>query len=117
MKLKRMLWTVASLIALLVVVFLFANFWVGSGSADKVVEVARSKCVQDGFPAEKMPLGGYAIDNGMFGIAGHATVEFHADGSIGPDGKRKMEPLMLRVELRRRMNLMAWEVVSVHHEP
>jgi hypothetical protein len=117
MKPRRMLWAVPSLIGLLVVVFLVANFLVGAGSSTTVVDVARSRCVKDGFPAEKMLVYSYTINNGMFGFGGTATVEFSADGGFGPDGKRKMEPSMLRVELSRRMNLLAWEVVSIEHEP
>ena len=60
-----------------------------------------------------MVVGEYMIDNGMFGFGGTATVKFEADSSFGPDGKPKMEPLVLRVELRRPMNLLAWEVVGV----
>jgi hypothetical protein len=112
-----MLWAVLNLIGLLVVVFLVANFLAGSGSSTTVEDVARSKCVQDGFPAEKMLVHGYTINNGMFGFGGTATVEFGADASLGLDGRRKMEPLALRVELRRHMNLLSWEVVNIEHEP
>jgi hypothetical protein len=117
MKPRRVLWAMLSLIGLLSVGFLFANFFVGSGSSTTVVDVARSKCVKGGFPAEKMLMNGYAIDNGMFGFGGTATVEFIADGTIGRDGKRKMEPLVLHVQLSRRMNLSGWKVVNVEHEP
>jgi hypothetical protein len=115
MKPKRVLFAVASLIALLVVVFLVASFLVGAGSFDTVVDVARSKCIKDGFPAQNMIAYEVTVDNGMFGFGGRATVRFGADGSFGPDGKRRMEPLELRVELRRRMNLSEWEVVSISH--
>jgi hypothetical protein len=64
-----------------------------------------------------MLVGEYMIDNGMFGVGGTATVKFEADRSSGPEGKPKMEPLVLRVELKRRMNLSAWEVVGITHEP
>jgi hypothetical protein len=117
MKPRHMLWAVPSLIGLLVVVFLLANFLVGSGSSTTVVDVARSKCVKDGFPAEKMLVSSTYINNGMFGFGGTATVEFGSDGSFGPDGRRKMEPMALRVELSRRMNLLGWEVVRIEHEP
>jgi hypothetical protein len=110
-------WAVPSLLGLLVVAFLVANFLVGSSASTTAVDVARSKCVRDGFPAEKMLVNGFTIKNGMFGFGGTATVEFGADGSFGPDGKRKMEPMVLRVELSRRMNLLAWEVVRIEHEP
>ena len=108
---------VTGLLGLLVVLLLAANFFVGVGSSTTVVEVARARCVEDGFPAEKMVLIRYAGDSGMFGFGQTATVEFGADRSFGPDGKNKMEPLMLRVKLCRRMNLLPWEVVSVEHEP
>ncbi len=117
MKPRRMLCAVPSLLGLLVVVFLVANFLVGSGSSATVVDVARSECVKDGFPAEKMLVRGSTIDNGMFGFGGTATVEFGADGSFDPDGRRKTEPLVLRVKLSRRMNLSGWEVVGIEHEP
>jgi hypothetical protein len=90
---------------------------VGSGTSTTVVNVARSNCIGGGFPADKMLICEYLIDNGMFGFGGTATVKFEADRSCGPDVKPKMEPLVLRVELRRPMNLLAWEVVGVKHEP
>jgi hypothetical protein len=117
MKPRRMLWAVPRLIGLLVVVFLVASFLVGSGSTTTVMDVARSRCVKDGFPAEKMLINNCTTNNGMFGFGGTATVEFGADGSFGSDGRRKMEPLVLRVKLSRRMNLSGWEVVSIEHEP
>jgi hypothetical protein len=112
-----MFWAVASVLGMLVVLFLAANLFVGPGSTATVVEVARSQCIQEGFPAEKMIVSEVSLDNGLFGFGGHATVEFAADGSFGRDGKRKMKPLILHVALRRRMNLEAWEVVKVRHEP
>ena len=114
---RRLLRAVPVLIGLLIGIFLLANFLVGSGSSTTVVDIARSGCVEAGFPAEKMLVGSYAINNGMFGFGGTATVEFEADARLGPDGKRRMEPLTLRVELSRRMNLSNWEVVNIEHEP
>jgi hypothetical protein len=108
-----MLPVVLTLIGLLVVVFLLANILVGSRSSTTAVEVARSKCSKDGFPAEKMLLNGYTINDGIFGFGGTATVEFGGDGSLGPDGKRKMAPLVLRVQLTKRMDLLGWEVVNI----
>jgi hypothetical protein len=105
-------------LGLLVVVFLVANFWVGSGSSRTVVDIARSKCLTDGFPAEGMIADNIEIDNGMFGFGGRATVEFGRDGRKGefdPAGKRI--PNRLRVELRRRMNLLKWEAVRVVQDP
>src|ERR1700681_2518092 len=108
MKPKRILQAVALLIGLLVFVFLVANWWVGSGSTETVVNVARSKCVKDGFPAQVMMMQGYEVDNGMFGFGGHGTVVFCRDGRFGPDGKivefgpdGQRIPLVLRVELGR----------------
>jgi hypothetical protein len=57
----------------------------------------------------------FEIDNGMFGFGGRATVKFVTDGRLILAGKT--EPLALRVELSRRMNLMEWEALSVSHEP
>jgi hypothetical protein len=117
MKPRHMLRGVSGLLGLLVVVFLAANFLVGGGSSTTVVEVARARCLKDGFPADKMLLISYSGNGGMFGFGQTATVEFAADRSFGPDGKNKMEPLMLHVKLSRRMNLLPWEVDSVEHEP
>jgi hypothetical protein len=118
MKPERMLWGVAVLIGLLVVVFLGANFWVGSDSSATVVDIARSKCVTDGFPAQGMIPDLVEVDNGMFGFAGRATVEFGRDGRKGDfDPAGKHIPNRLRVELRRRMNLSEWEAVSVVEDP
>jgi hypothetical protein len=117
MKPRRFLLAVPTLIGLLVGIFLLACFFVGAGSSKTVVDIARSKCVEDGFPADKMLLRSYTIKNGIFGFGGRATVEFEADGRLGPDGKRKMDPLALRVELNRRTNLSNWEVVGIEHKP
>jgi hypothetical protein len=120
MKPKRMLQAVAVLFGFLVVAFLVANWFVGSGSTATVVDVARSKCVKDGFPAKVMLANRYEIDNGMFGFGGRATVVFLRDGRFGPDGRivefgpdGQRIPIELRVELRRLMNLLEWEAVSV----
>jgi hypothetical protein len=117
MKKRRLLRTLASLVGLLAIVFLLANFLAGSGTPTTVLGVARSRCCKNGFPADKMLVEDYVIDNGIFGFGGTATVKLEADRSFGPDGNPKMEPLAIRVELRRRMNLSAWEVVSIRHEP
>jgi hypothetical protein len=114
MKPKRMLCAVASLICLLVVGFLVANWRVGSGSSATVVEVARSQCVQDGFQAQNMIPYTVYVDNGSFGLGGRATVEFCRVG-LGPWGQD--EPRILRVELRRHMNLCEWQALSVTPEP
>jgi len=115
-----MLCAVALLIGLLVVVFVVANWWVGSGSTATVVDVARSKCVKDGFPAQTMLAQEIDVDSNMFGFGGRATVVFYRDGRFGPDGRivefapdGQRIPIELRVELRRGMNLLDWEAVSV----
>ena len=120
MKLNRILQAVALLIGLLVVLFLVANWRVGSGSTATMVEVARSKCVKDGFPAQTMLAGETEMDNGIFGFGGRGSVVFVRDGRFGPDGRivefspdGQRIPIELRVELRRLMNLMEWEAVSV----
>ena len=117
---KRTLYAVALLIGLLVVVFLVANWWVGSGSTVTVVDVARSQCVKDRFPAQSMIALDTQMDNGMFGFGGRAAVVFGRDGRFGQDGRivefapdGQRIPLELRVELRRRMNLLEWEAISV----
>ena len=115
---KRMLCAVALLIALLVVVFVGANWWVGGGSTATVVDVARSKCIKDGFPGETMQVLEFREEPGFGGFGGHATVVFMRGWGrdkriieFSPDGKRI--PIYLRVELRKSMNLMGWEAVSV----
>jgi hypothetical protein len=78
------------------------------------VDIARSKCVLDGFPAQDVIADFVEIDNGMFGFGGQATIEFGRDGRKGEfDAAGKRIPNRLRVELRRRMNLSEWEAVSV----
>jgi hypothetical protein len=114
MKRERVLLVVSSLIGLLVVLFLVANFLVGSGSSALIVDVARSRCLQTGFRAEEMLADEVSCDNGVFGIGGRATVEFVRVG-LGPWDHG--QPKVLRVELRRRMNLLGWEAVSVWHQP
>jgi hypothetical protein len=117
---KRILCAVALLIGLLLVVFVVANWWVGGGSSATVVDVARSKCIKDGFPAQTMIVIEVDGEDGTFSFGQRATVVFARDAKFGrdgritefsPDGKRI--PIELRVELRRSMNLMGWEAVSV----
>jgi hypothetical protein len=48
------LWTLASLTGLLVVAFLVTNLLVGGGPTATIVDVARSRCVKDGFPTQDM---------------------------------------------------------------
>jgi hypothetical protein len=123
---KRTLYAVALLIGLLVVVFVVANWWVGGGSSATVVDVARSKCVKDRFPARTMIATEVSGERGifdfcgLFGFGGRASVVFIRDGRFGPDGRiiefnpdGQRIPIELRVELRRGMNLMEWEAVSV----
>lgn len=117
MKPARLLSTAGSFIGLVALGFLFANFFVGSGSTKTVEDVARTRCIQDGFPADRMSLKSLETDTGMFGFGGTATVELVSDGRFGPDGKPKMEPLAIRVKLSRHMNLSSWEVVNIEHQP
>jgi hypothetical protein len=114
MKAKGIFPAAASLMGLLVVAFLAANFLVGSGSTATVIDVARAKCVEDGFEAQNMAVNQVYTDNGMFGFGGFATVEL---ARVGPGPRDPERPRVLRVELRRRMNLAPWEVVSVSPEP
>jgi hypothetical protein len=112
MKWTRMLWAVVSLIGVLAVVFLAANWWVGGGSSENLIDLARAKCVKDGFPIEHRTVSSFECVNHLFG--GRATVEFCRVG-MGPWGPD--EPRVFRVELRKRMNLLGWEAVSVSQEP
>jgi hypothetical protein len=111
---KYLLWTVI-LVGLLVLVFLAANFMVGSGSSTMIVDAARSRCLADGFSAEKMMVTEVYVDNGLFGFGGRASIEFTRTG-LGPWPENV--PGLLRVELRRRMNLARadWTVISVQSE-
>lgn len=119
MKPRRPLVIVAALLTLLVGLFLGANFWVGGGGSSATVEeVARSRCIQEGLPAKNLVLLGCTVDDmNLFGFGGRALIEFRCRPGFGPDGKKEMEPLLLRVELRRQMNLMNWEVLHVSKEP
>ncbi len=111
MKPRRLLFIVAALLTLLVVLFLGANYWVGGGNSATVADVACARCIQDGFPAKNMMVLEVDVqDPNMFGFGGRAMVEIRVR-SFTPDA------LLLRVELRRRMNLMNWEVLTVSKEP
>jgi hypothetical protein len=114
MKGKRLLGALASLIGLLVVVFLAANLLVGSGSMATLVEVARSQCIKNGIPAQDMIVTEVSSKSGILGFGGRATVAFSRVG-LGPWGQDV--PKVLRVEMRRPMNFSEWEVVSVRKEP
>lgn len=116
MKQKSIFQAVAFLIVLLIALSLIANQFVGSGSLITMVDVARSKCVQEGFPAQVMKLGETTMDSGIFGFGGTGRAVFTRDGRIGQDGKIvEVSPdgKRIPIELRRFMNLMEWEVVSV----
>jgi hypothetical protein len=92
-----------------------ANWWVGSGSTKRLEEVARTRCAQEGLPIDQMLESSSEMDNGVLGFRGRAVLIFHADGRLVL--RDKMTPLEVRVELRRRMNLMDSEVVSISHSP
>jgi hypothetical protein len=111
---KRLLGTLGIVIGLLVAVLLLANLLAASPSTEALVDLARSRCVQDGFPAQNMMVTETEVDNGMLGFGGRATVQFSRVG-LGPWPPD--QPRVLRVELRRRMSLLGWEAVSVWHEP
>jgi hypothetical protein len=116
-QMKRILWAVATVVGLFLIGVFFAKILAGNLSTTTLVEIARSQCVKDGFPAADMMVSEVTIDNGLFGFDGHGTVEFRSDTSFGRDGKPKMAPLVLRVELRRRMDMSGWEVTGISHEP
>lgn len=120
MKQKSILQAAVFLLVLLIALFLIANQLVGSGSLITMVDVARAKCVQAGYPVQVMKLGESAMDSGIFGFGGSGRVVFIRDGRMGQDGKivefspdGKRIPLEVRVELRRVMNLMEWDAVNV----
>src|SRR4051794_17902714 len=105
MKWNRILRVLALLIGLL----LGANLLVGGGPA-AMVDTARSRCVNKGFPAQNMKVLRYDCNDGRFGFGGHGRVEF------GPDATDPSR--VLRVELRKRMNLFGWEAETVvWHRP
>jgi hypothetical protein len=112
-EMKRRLPVILSLMALLLA-FVAANLSVGSGSTTTVVDAARSACEKDGFPVQSMAMREVSTDSGLFGFGGRANVEFVRTG-LGPWAED--QPRLLRVELRRPMNLLKWEAVNVRHDP
>jgi hypothetical protein len=111
---KRRLPVILSLMALLLVAFLAANLSVGSGSTATVIDAARSTAESNGFHVYTMAVSEVSSSSGLFGFGGRATVEFVRTG-LGPWPED--QPRVLRVELRRPMNLLRWEAVDISHEP
>jgi hypothetical protein len=107
MKPLRLLIIVA---AQLLVLFLGVNLWSGNFSTGELVEIARAGCIQAGYPANEMLVFGSSADPGIMGFGGRAEVEFRRLTIL--NGKES-EPLWIRVELGRPMNVMKWQVRSV----
>jgi hypothetical protein len=82
----------------------------GRGSSSEVTEIARTRCIKDGILMKDMSPITQDIDGGTLGFGGHATVEFRR---VSLSRRGKDEPWKILVELRRPMNLMKGEVVSV----
>ena len=82
----------------------------GRGSSSEVTEIARTRCINDGILMKDMSPIAQDIDGGTLGFGGHATVEFRR---VSLSRRGKDEPWKILVELRRPMNLMKGEVVSV----
>ena len=103
--------TILYLLCLFVICILGANALVGGNDVKDMVDLARSKCIQEGFPAKDMITTSTLAKSGFLGFGGHGTVEF---SSVGMDPNR---PKPLRVELRKPFNLTGWEAVSVVEVP
>jgi hypothetical protein len=84
-----------------------ANALVGGDDIKDMVDLARLKCLHEGFPIKDMSATCIIADTGTLGFGGKGTVEF-SPGVMDP--KR---PKPLRVELRKPLNLIGWEAVSV----
>ncbi|HEV3237719.1 MAG TPA: hypothetical protein VGZ25_12065, partial [Gemmataceae bacterium] len=92
MTLKSLMRTLVYLMCLLVVTFLGANVLVGGDDIKDMVDLARLKCMKEGFPAKDMSATCIIADTGTLGFGGRGTVEF---SPVGMDPKR---PKPLRVE-------------------
>jgi hypothetical protein len=110
-------WTALGLIIVVVIGFLVVTGSFMGVSTQTVTASARARCIEAGFPAENMHASAVTYDSGFLGFGGYATVQFDADATLDPNGKRKTEPLQLRVELRRWISLTGWRVASLTHEP
>src|SRR5579859_878382 len=95
------------LVCLFVFCILGANLLVGGDDMKDMVDLARLKCVNEGYPAKDMKATCIIASTGTLGFGGSGTVEF---SPVGMDPKR---PKPLRVELRKPFNLTGWEAVSV----
>jgi len=96
------------IVAILLCILLLVNLLAGRGH-ERLVDAARARCLAEGYPVQDMKLLGFQFDDGRFGFGGHGTVDFGPDPS---DSSR-----ILRVELRKRINVLGWKVDSIawHH--
>jgi hypothetical protein len=104
---KSLLRTLIFLMCLFVVTCLGANLLVGGDDMKDMVDLARLKCVNKGYPAKDMSATCIIASTGILGFGGSGTVEF---SPVSKDPKR---PNPLRVELRKPLNMTGWEAVSV----
>src|SRR5690349_15535218 len=85
--------------------FLIVNAVAGGGS-EALVESARTRCAAAGWPPEQLQFVKYDYTGGRFGFGGHGVVEFRVRGAAPPK--------LLRVGLRRYVNLLGWEAVALN---
>ncbi len=93
---------ILSAVAGLVVLLLFINMLIG-GDESAMKFVAREKGVAEGWPAEQQKLVHSGCDTGFFGIGGYGIVDLRV-----PDNKN-----VQRIELRKILNVLGWQVVSI----
>jgi hypothetical protein len=104
---KSVIRSLIYLVCLFVFCVLGANLLVGGDDMKDMVDLARLKCVNEGYPAKDMSATCVIASTGILGFGGSGTVEF---SPVGMDPKR---PNPLHVELRKPLNLTGWEAVSV----
>src|SRR5258708_1943502 len=74
--LKSLMRTVVYLMSLFVFCVLGANALVGGDDIKDMVDLARLKCMEEGFPAKDMSATCIIADTGTLGFGGRGTVEF-----------------------------------------
>lgn len=91
---------------LLVGLFVIVNAVADAGHT-AAVDAARAHCAAMGWPSERLAVDKYSSSRGPFGS--RAVIDFRVEGTDPPK--------VLRVELRKPMNVLGWQPTSIGEAP
>jgi hypothetical protein len=87
-----------------IVLLLLFNLASGTRSSDGLLEAAYARCGEEGLSRQDLLFVEKSCSDGRFGFGGSGHVDFQV--------KNADPPKTLRVELRKRANLLGWRAVG-----